>query len=174
MTSEEVARIVGVSPARVRQAAPMFAEKHGRFWWWNEDGVKKLRERIGMRGYHVDKEDKKEELVYYGVNEFRDFSIVQKGDVYIFRFNSGLASSEFRTKSLEDIAYALCDIEGMYQVVREELEENGFAVDTLKYRLKNGIGTQIPEDYEFEDDEDEDEEDEEDEYFINSSETHED
>lgn len=134
MTSEEVARIVGVSPARVRQAAPMFAEKHGRFWWWNEDGVKKLRERIGMRGYHVDKEDKKEERIYCKSNELFDFSISRKGDKYIFRLFSGTASSEFYSYNLRSLVNELDRIGGMYHLIKEDLEENRVIPDSEEER----------------------------------------
>lgn len=130
MTSEEVARIVGVSPARVRQAAPMFAEKHGRFWWWDEEGVKKLRERIGMRGYHVDKEDKKEEIIYCKSNELFDFSISRKGDKYIFRLFSGTASSEFYSYNLRSLVNELDRIGVMYRLIKEDLEENGVIPDS--------------------------------------------
>lgn len=47
MTSKEVAALLGLSGQRVRQAAPLYAVKHGRDWWWNEEAVDKLRERMG-------------------------------------------------------------------------------------------------------------------------------
>ena len=50
MTSGEVARLLGLSEARVRRAAPSYARKLGRNWWWEEDAIAALRERMGKAG----------------------------------------------------------------------------------------------------------------------------
>lgn len=53
MTSKEVAERLGLSDARVRRAAPLYAEKRGRDWWWTESAIRKLEERKGMRGHRL-------------------------------------------------------------------------------------------------------------------------
>lgn len=50
MTSGEVARLLGLSEARVRRAAPKYARKLGRNWWWEDDAIAALRSRMGRPG----------------------------------------------------------------------------------------------------------------------------
>lgn len=50
MTSKEVANKLGLSEQRVRQAAPLYATKYGRNWWWDDEAIKKLEERKGKLG----------------------------------------------------------------------------------------------------------------------------
>lgn len=50
MTSKEVAELLGLSEQRVRQAAPKYAKKQGRNYWWTEKSIEALRERIGKTG----------------------------------------------------------------------------------------------------------------------------
>ena len=50
MTSREVAELLGLSEQRVRQAAPKYAEKLGRNYWWTDEAVEALRARIGKAG----------------------------------------------------------------------------------------------------------------------------
>lgn len=50
MTSTEVAEKTGLSERRVRQAAPLYATKYGRNYWWDDEAVRKLKERIGKQG----------------------------------------------------------------------------------------------------------------------------
>ena len=53
MTSGEVAKLLGLSEDRVRRAAPMYARKVGRNWWWTESAIRKLEGRKGMRGHRL-------------------------------------------------------------------------------------------------------------------------
>lgn len=53
MTTQEVAEKVGLSEKRVRQAAPKYAEKRGRDWYWTPYGVKMLEIRKGQRGHKL-------------------------------------------------------------------------------------------------------------------------
>ena len=50
MTSTEVAERLGISRRRVTQAAPLYARKVGRNWWWTESAIRKLEGRIGNHG----------------------------------------------------------------------------------------------------------------------------
>lgn len=50
MTSGEVAKMLGLSEQRVRQAAPKYAKKQGRNYWWTEKAIESLRERMGKTG----------------------------------------------------------------------------------------------------------------------------
>lgn len=57
MTSGEVARLLGLSEQRVRQAAPKYAKKQGRNYWWTEKAIEALRERMGKTGRPVGRKD---------------------------------------------------------------------------------------------------------------------
>ena len=50
MTSGEVAKMLGLSEQRVRQAAPKYAKKQGRNYWWTDKAIESLRERMGKTG----------------------------------------------------------------------------------------------------------------------------
>lgn len=50
MTTKEVALKTGLSVRRVQQAAPLYATKNGRDWYWTKGGIEKLTEQIGKAG----------------------------------------------------------------------------------------------------------------------------
>lgn len=81
MTSEEVAKLTGLSSSRVRQAAPKYAEKHGKFWWWSEEGVVQLKERIGQRGDKLS--DKESSLFFKCGNEFYECTVDKMEQSYL-------------------------------------------------------------------------------------------
>lgn len=43
-------RLLGLSEARVRRAAPSYARKLGRNWWREEEAIAALRSRMGKAG----------------------------------------------------------------------------------------------------------------------------
>ena len=57
MTRGEVAKLLGLSEQRVRQAAPKYAKKQGRNYWWTDKAIESLRERIGKTGRPVGRKD---------------------------------------------------------------------------------------------------------------------
>lgn len=57
MTSGEVAKLLGLSEQRVRQAAPKYAKKQGRNYWWTEKAIESLRERMGKTGRPAGRKD---------------------------------------------------------------------------------------------------------------------
>ena len=57
MTSTEVAERLGISRRRVTQAAPLYAQRHGKVYWWDEEAVEALRSRLGKVGRPPRKDD---------------------------------------------------------------------------------------------------------------------
>ena len=49
----EAAERLGLSEARLRRAAPLYAEKVGRDWLWDEEAIKAVESRKGMRGHKL-------------------------------------------------------------------------------------------------------------------------
>lgn len=50
MTTKDVAEKTGLSIRRVQQAAPLYAKKNGRDWYWSMSGIEKLLKQKGKSG----------------------------------------------------------------------------------------------------------------------------
>lgn len=57
-STREAAERLGLSEARLRRTAPLYATKVGRDWLWDDKAIQAVESRKGMRGHKLSENSK--------------------------------------------------------------------------------------------------------------------